>query len=270
MRQTPVAQDRTPARESIEQYENAEARGRPESETRRHRCYAAPRPHKRTAIHKASENPIVTPICQPSPTLHICISKLWRFTHWHFRKTRILRRSKVSVDWVCASDVVARSRPMTGEHAMTTSSPALNQTSCAPRVPARWRLALGHHGSRSAGSGFKLIAFSTDIFPRKTPRNATAIGRWPPSSTVTCIDSGGSGNCAFLEFSQPTAIPYHPSLRDPLPRAMTIFAPCLTYPIVGDDPAGRCPRPRLRHVAVKLPANVIREKCGTAAAATTQ
>ena len=46
--------------------------------------------------------------------------------------------------------------------------------------------------------------------------NATAIGHWPPSSPLTCIESGGSSNCAFLEFSQPTAILLAPFVARPL------------------------------------------------------
>lgn len=82
-----------------------------------------------------------------------------------FVKLEYCAAAKVLVDWVRASDVVARSRPMTGEHAMTTSSPALNPASPALHVfqqDGGWHW--GITVPRSAGSGFKLIAFSTDIF----------------------------------------------------------------------------------------------------------
>ncbi|AXF25443.1 hypothetical protein CUJ89_33775 [Burkholderia pyrrocinia] len=55
---------------------------------------------------------------------------------------------------------------MTGEHAITTSSPALSQT---PPVLHVFEQDGGWHWGitvpRSVGSGFKLIAFSQHIFP---------------------------------------------------------------------------------------------------------
>ncbi|HIC7208810.1 hypothetical protein [Burkholderia stabilis] len=73
--------------------------------------------------------------------------------------------TKLSVDWVRAFDAVARSRPMTGEHAMTTSSSLLSQAPPALHVFEQdggwhWGITI----PRAIGSGFKLIAYSEHIF----------------------------------------------------------------------------------------------------------
>ncbi len=57
---------------------------------------------------------------------------------------------------------------------------------------------------------------------------------------------------------------YHPPMRDLSPRAMTDHTTCLTYPIVCDDLSLSFSAygTGWGYVAVKLPANIIREKLG--------
>ncbi|KER70802.1 hypothetical protein HR51_20070 [Burkholderia cepacia] len=65
---------------------------------------------------------------------------------------------------------------------------------------------------------------------------------------------------------------YFPSMRDHVPRTMTDSATCLTYPIVGDDPCRPLSTfgPGWGNVAIKLAADVIREKRGAPTATPTQ
>lgn len=112
-----------------------------------------PRPHKRTSIHEASGK---------SQSSHQYASHLRRciFVFQNcgvscigiFAKLEYCAAAKVSVDWVRASDVVAPQSAHDGrardDDFFTSTEPC---TSCAPRVPARWRLALGHHGSSLRG-----------------------------------------------------------------------------------------------------------------------
>ncbi|WP_201752444.1 hypothetical protein [Burkholderia pyrrocinia] len=61
---------------------------------------------------------------------------------------------------------------------------------------------------------------------------------------------------------------YHPSMRDHLPRAITDSATCLTHPIVCDDLSLSFSAygPGWGYVAIKLPADVIRERLGASTA----
>jgi len=125
----------------------------------RHPC-----PYKRTAVHKASED---------SPYQY---ARGAHCAHWYFkivtfdasefsRQAEYCSATRMLVDWVRTFDVVPQRRPMTGEHAMTTSSPSLSHS---PPVLHVFEQDGGWHWGitipRCTGSGFKLIAFSEHIF----------------------------------------------------------------------------------------------------------
>lgn len=65
---------------------------------------------------------------------------------------------------------------------------------------------------------------------------------------------------------------YHPSIQDHFPRTMTDSATCLTHLVVGDDLSLSFSAygPGWGYVAIKLPADVVREKLGAETATPTQ
>ncbi|WP_175002170.1 hypothetical protein [Burkholderia lata] len=75
-----------------------------------------------------------------------------------------------------------------------------------------------------------------------------------------------------LSFHSQLQYSYHPSMRDRLPRTMTEAATCLIYPIVGDDPSRSLASygPDWGYVAIKFPADVMREMRGAETAPPTQ
>lgn len=125
-----------------------------------------PRPHKRTSIHKASGKSQSSH--QYASHLRRCIFVFQNCGVSHigiFVKLEYCAAAKVSVDWVRASDVVAPQSPHDGR---ARDDDFFTSTEPGPPALHVFQQDGGWHWGitvpRSAGSGFKLIAFSTDIF----------------------------------------------------------------------------------------------------------